>query len=379
MTDPTLFTPGPLTTSDAVKRCMAHDVGSRTPEFAALVRSIRASLLELAGVSDAGYEVILLQGSGTFGIESVLGSVTPEHGCWLVVSNGVYGERIHEINRALGIASRLLELPLERPADPGLVASVLDGDAGLTHVAVVHCETTTGLLNPAEAIARAARDRGRRCLVDAMSSFGGVPLHLRDTGIDYLVSSPAKALESVAGFCFVIARRRALHEVRSRARSLSLDLIAQWRALEATGQFRFTPPVQALLAFQQALRELAEEGGVAQRAARYKANCRALMEGMAALGIEPLLEEPVRGYLINAFREPAHREFDFDRFYDLLSERGCVIYRGNVRGVRCFRIATMGRIDVTDVRRLLAAIREALDELGVSAPTPSAEGPRPGA
>lgn len=355
---------------------MTRDVGSRTPEFMSLVASVRSSLLDAASAVGAGYEAILLQGSGTFGIEAVLGSVTPASGRWLVVSNGVYGDRIHETNRALGVASRVLRFPPERSVDAEAVAFALDRDRSLSHVAVVHCETSTGIVNPVMDIAYAARERGRRCLVDAMSSFGSIPISLRDSGIDYLISSPNKSMEGVPGFCFVLARRDALEEAQGPARSLSLDLIAQWRVLEQTGQFRFTPPVQALLAFEQALRELAGEGGIARRGERYARNSALLSQGMASLGFEPLFEGPERGYLISSFRQPGHPAYDYDRFSELLHARGCVVYPGNLRGARYFRIGTMGHITAADVRNLLGAIPEALRELGVTngRPSPTREG-----
>jgi 2-aminoethylphosphonate-pyruvate transaminase len=363
--DKLLFTPGPLTTSRTVKLAMLRDLGSRDIEFIGVVRSIRRKLLELGGVEGQGYEAIPMQGSGTFALESVVSSAVPPDGKMLVAINGAYGHRIEQIARALQVGVVPLITPETQAPDPNAVAVALERDSAITHVALVHCETTTGIFNPVREVGEAARRFHRRYLVDAMSSFGAVPLNLADCSIDYMVSSANKCVEGVPGFAFVLARREALLESEGFARSFSLDLVAQWKGLERDGQFRFTPPTHALLALQQALIELEQEGGVEGRAARYRENYRTLLAGMRELGFEEYLEAGNQGYIITSFRYPDHANFRFDEFYSRLNEKGYVIYPGKVSVGKCFRIGHIGRIFPSDMRNLLAAIGATLGEMGI--------------
>lgn len=363
--DKVLFTPGPLTTSRTVKQAMLRDLGSRDFEFIQLVRDIRRQLLALGQVADQGYEAILLQGSGTFGLEAVLSSVTPPQGKWLVIINGAYGQRIDDMARVLKIETAPLKYAESRKPNLPQIEATLTADRSITHVAVVHCETTTGLINPVEEIGKIVKKLGRRYFVDAMSSFGAVPLNLAQSEIDYLVSSANKCIEGVPGFSFVLARRKALLETEGYARSVCLDLLAQLKGLEANGQFRFTPPTHALLAFAQALEELQAEGGVAGRAARYQRNYQTLIAGMRRMGFKEYLQPEDQGYIITSFLFPTHPNFDFNRFYEGLNEKDFVIYPGKVGDAGSFRIGSIGRIFESDVRGLLAAIRETLAEMEI--------------
>ena len=366
MSDPILFTPGPLTTSASVKAAMQRDLGSRDAAFIELVAQNRRELLEIAGVSQAsGYEAVLMQGSGTFALESVLSSVIPPDGKLLVLANGAYGERMHRIAERLGIAVRIHRWPEDSSPDAETVMKLLEEETALTHVALVHLETTTGILNPINEIARIASDAGCRFIVDAMSSFGGVPLDLAQLKTDYLISSANKCLEGVPGFAFVIAKREALQATAGWARSLSLDLLAQWQGFEDNGQFRFTPPTHALLAFAQALKELREEGGVEARARRYRANHEALVNGMRALGFDEYLPPDRQSDIITSFRYPRDAAFVFEDFYTRLAAKGFVIYPGKVSQARCFRIGTIGRITAQEVKVLVGEIGRVLSAMGV--------------
>lgn len=364
--DKALFTPGPLTTSRTVKQAMLRDLGSRDLEFIEMVRDIRRRLLALGGVADGGYEAVLMQGSGTFCLEAVVSSAIPPGGKLLVVINGAYGRRIAQIAAVLKIDTCLLHYPEDRKPDVAEIAGALAADEAISHVAVVHCETTTGILNPIREIGVEVRRRGRRFFVDAMSSFGAVPLDLAACGIDYLVSSANKCIEGVPGFGFVLTRREALLETEGYARSLSLDLLAQWRGLEVDGQFRFTPPTHALLAFHQALLELEAEGGIEGRAARYRANYETLVTGMRDLGFTEYLRPGDQGTIITSFRYPDHPRFQFAELYRRLSDKGYVIYPGKVSDADCFRIGSIGRISVADVRSLVSAIGETLAEMEIT-------------
>jgi len=365
MKDPLLFTPGPLTTSATAKAAMQRDIGSRDADFIELVAGIRSELLHIAGVSrEQGYEAVLMQGSGTFGLESVISSVIPPEGRFVVLANGAYGERMATIAERLGISTRLARWPENESPQPAAVQRLIEEEPAATHVAMVHCETTTGILNPIHEIARIVKAGDREFILDAMSSFGAVPLDLRRLEIDYLISSPNKCLEGVPGFSFVLARRAALEATKGRARSVSLDLLAQWEGLERNGQFRFTPPTHALLAFASALEELREEGGVAARAARYRASHETLRAGMRRLGFAEYLPAERQSNTITAFRYPDDPSFRFEDFYHRLRARGFVIYPGKLSQADCFRIGTIGRINEEDVGDLVAALAEVLGEIG---------------
>jgi 2-aminoethylphosphonate-pyruvate transaminase len=255
--------------------------------------------------------------------------------------------------------------PEALPVDVQQIENALSRDPGITHVGTIHCETTTGILNPVEAVGRLVRRLGRIFVVDAMSSFGGMPVPVGDWGIDFLISSANKCIQGVPGFGFVLARRERLIESEGRARSLSLDLVSQWRGLEADGQFRFTPPTHALLAFWQALEELQAEGGVTGRASRFAANKRVLDEGMSQLGFEAYLAPEHQSCIISSFRYPKHANFIFQEFYERLSDKGFVIYPGKVSDADCFRIGTIGHIFPEDMQALLAAMRQTLVEMGI--------------
>ena len=362
--DKLLFTPGPLTTSRGVKEALLRDLGSRDADFVRALHDVREGILEVAGVSrEGGYEAVLLQGSGTFGVEAVLGSAVPKHGRLVILSNGAYGERMGAIARCLEIPYEILRFPEHTPVDPRSI----EGSTA-THVAVVHCETTSGILNPALEVAQRAHARGQVVIVDAMSSFGAIPLDLEKGGVSFLVASSNKCLEGVPGLSLVVARRDAIRACEGQARSLSLDLAAQFKGLEETGQFRFTPPTHVLLGLERALAELREEGGPGARRARYAENHAVLLSGMRELGFEEYLPRELQGPIITSFLYPDDPRFVFDEFYARLSRRGMVIYPGKVGSGDCFRIGTIGRLFQEDVRALLSAIHSVLGEMGLRPP-----------
>ncbi|HVP46199.1 MAG TPA: 2-aminoethylphosphonate--pyruvate transaminase [Bryobacteraceae bacterium] len=356
-----LFTPGPLTTSRTVKAAMLRDAGSREREFLEVVSEIRTALLAIGGAAPGGdYECVLMQGSGTFALESVISSAIPPDGRLLVLVNGAYGRRIAQMARIHGIAVEMLEAPENRRIEPDAVAAHLAASPA-THVAVIHCETTTGLLNPVEEIGAAAARAGAVYIVDAMSSFGAIPVDLEAAHADFLISSANKCIEGVPGFAFVLARRPALLAAKGRARTLSLDLHAQWAGLESDGQFRFTPPTHVLLAFRQALAELEAEGGVQGRAARYRRNHEILAEGMAKMGFKPYLAAEDQSYIISTYFYPRHPGFHFEEFYTQLSDLGFIIYPGKLSQEPCFRIGTIGRLEPEDIKRLLGTIGDIMN------------------
>jgi 2-aminoethylphosphonate-pyruvate transaminase len=366
-----LFTPGPLNTSAAVKEAMLRDVGSRDKDFIELVRGIRRRLLALGGVTqEKGYEAVLVQGSGTFGIESVISSVVPQDGKILILANGAYGERMVKMAARYKIAHEVMRWTENKPVETAKVGEGIAIDSKISHVAVVHCETTTGILNPVAELGAIVREAGRTFIVDAMSSFGAIPLDLEKSKIDYLISSANKCIQGVPGFSFVLARREKLEASKGLARTLSLDLWEQWKGLENDGQFRFTPPTHTLLAFGAALDELDREGGVAGRERRYAANQKLLVTRMKEMGFVPYLEPAVQSPIITAYHYPPHPNFNFEKFYSRLSDLGMVIYPGKLTAVECFRLGNIGDLFEEDINALLDSIGKVLSNMKIPVPVP---------
>jgi 2-aminoethylphosphonate-pyruvate transaminase len=361
--DKLLFTPGPLTTNVAVKEAALVDLGSRDSTFISVVRHIRQGLLALAHVEAPDYETVIMQGSGTFGIESVISSAISESGMLLNIINGAYGQRISQMARIHSIP--LIELNYEENQLPDLqeIESLLKSDSRITHVAVIHCETTTGLINPVAEIGEIAARYNKAYIVDAMSSFGAYDIDLKKLNISFLISSSNKCIEGIPGFSFVLARQSELEKCRNQTRTLSLDLYDQWSGLNSNGQFRFTPPVQVLLAFNEALDELMKEGGIKARARRYHENNLLLVEGMRKLGFKVYLPAELRGYIITSFLYPSHHDFSFDTFYSILNDKGFVIYPGKLSKVDCFRIGNIGQLFTIDIHMIIDAIEETLHEM----------------
>lgn len=364
-TDKKLFTPGPLTTKKSVKEAMLRDLGSRDIEFIQIVKDIRSGLLKLASVTSDEYQAVIVQGSGTFGIESVISSVVPKEGKLLILINGAYGKRIKLIAQKHNINIETAEFAENEIVDNILVKNILEADETISHVAIVHCETTTGIINPIEHTGEIVKSFGKVFIVDAMSSFGAMPIDIKVAGIDFLVSSSNKCIEGVPGFSFVIAKTDELQKSKNRSRSVSLDLYAQWEGLESNGQFRFTPPTHVLLAFKHALAELENEGGVQGRADRYGRNYNIISKGLKELGFTEYLPEEHRGYIISSFLYPESENFIFETFYQKLNERGFVIYPGKLSNVDCFRIGSIGQLYEADMNNLLDAIKAVTEEMNI--------------
>ena len=367
--DPWLLTPGPLTTSLTVKQAMLHDWGSRDAKFVAINSRMRQRLVAMVG-GEGTFACVPMQGSGTFAVEAMIGALVPPAGKLLVLINGAYGRRINWICSYYKRATAILEWPEDQPVDPARVATTLADDQAITHVAVVHCETTSGVLNPIAEVARVVAAAGRRLLIDAMSAFGAIALDAKAVPFDAVAASSNKCIEGVPGLGFVLARVDALQQCQGNAPSLSLDLHDQWQALEKTGQYRFTPPIHCIVAFDQALTEHEKEGGVAGRGARYRNNWKVLVEGMRAMGFETLLPDHLQAPIIVTFHMPADPRFHFQTFYDRLKDRGYVIYPGKLTVADSFRIGCIGRLDESHMNGALAAIRAVMAELGVTSGSP---------
>ncbi len=365
--DPLLLTPGPLTTSKSVKAVMVHDWGSRDATFLKINTEVLQRLPEI--VNGQGTHVTVpMQGSGTFAVEAMLTSFVPADGEVLVLINGAYGKRAKKI---LDIAKRksvVHETPEDTPPDVAAIAKLLAERPSITHVFAVHCETTSGILNPIADIGALVAKAGKSFLVDSMSAFGALALDVKAIGIDAVAASSNKCLEGVPGLGFVICREEALAKCEGNATTLALDLHDQWQVFKKTGQYRFTPPIHVIVAFHQAMTEFFEEGGVPGRGGRYAGNAKILIEGMQALGFETLLPQGLQAPIIVTFHMPKNPRFVFQTFYDKLKERGYVIYPGKLTVADSFRIGCIGRLGPDHMNGALDAIRAVLGELGVATP-----------
>lgn len=361
--DPLLLTPGPLTTSKSVKQVMVHDWGSRDPAFIALNQRVLDGLAELAGGTDI--VAVPMQGSGTFAVEAMIGTFVPWDGKLLVLINGAYGHRAAKIAKYAGRACTTLETPEDTPPDLDALKTRLLEDTEISHVLAVHCETTSGILNPIREIAEIVATAGRRLLIDSMSAFGALEVDAATVPYDALAASSNKCLEGVPGLGFVLCKRAALDAAAGNAHALSLDLADQFQALEKTGQYRFTPPIQVIAALDQAIKEHRDEGGIAGRGGRYRDNCKILINGMREMGFETLLPDALQAPIIVTFKMPVHPNFAFKTFYDALAARGFLIYPGKLTVADSFRIGCIGRLDGRDMAGALEAIRDVMADMHV--------------
>lgn len=373
--DPWLLTPGPLTTSPLVKLAMVHDYGSRDARFIAINRRLRERLVAIAG-AEGTHACVPLQGSGTFVVEAMIGTFVPAGGKLLILVNGAYGRRIARICETIGRAYACQATPEDVPVDPEELDRALAADAAITHVAVIHCETTSGILNPLREVAEVTARHGRALLIDAMSAFGAIPLDAQAIRFDALVASSNKCLEGSPGMGYCIARTEVLQATKGNAPSLSLDLYDQWTAMEANGQWRFTPPTHCILALDQALDEFDAEGGVEGRGGRYRENCGILVAGLRAMGFRTLLPDALQAPIIVTVHKPADPRFEFETFYNRLSDAGYLIYPGKLTVADSFRIGCIGRLGAEQMHGVLAAIRDVLAEMGVRECGPQLAGKR---
>jgi 2-aminoethylphosphonate-pyruvate transaminase len=370
--EPYLLTPGPLTTAYAVKQEMLKDWGSWDDNFRAMTRALRSRLLELIGDGKDAYDCVPIQGPGSYCVEAMLGSFVPRNGKVLVLANGAYGLRAAQTLDYLGRSCHLLDKGDYLPPRGDEVAAILAGDPAITHVLTIHCETSSGILNPVEEIAKATQKAGRKLLIDSMSAFGALPLDPVKLNCTAFVSSANKCIEGVPGFGFVIARTDEIAATKGNSHSLSLDVHAQWATMEKNGQWRFTPPTHVVAAFLKALDLHEAEGGVPARGARYTRNRDVMVQGMRDLGFETLLADRWLSPIIVTFFCPADPNFTFQGFYDAMKARGFIIYPGKLTIVDSFRIGVIGQMDEHVMRRVVEAARDALKDMKVSSAAPPA-------
>ena len=371
--EPYLLTPGPLTTSFETKQARLRDWGSWDGDFRQMTHDIRSRLVAMLGRGNEAYDCVPIQGSGSFAVEAMLGSFVPDTGKVLVLANGAYGLRAARTLQYLRRDHVVLNKGDYFPPRADEVTRILRDDPAITHVFAVHCETSSGILNPIEEISRAVQGEGRTLLIDSMSAFGAVALNPDSVQFEAMVSSANKCIEGVPGFGFVLARKEALIRAEGNSHSLCLDVHDQWAHMQRTGQWRFTPPTHVVAAFAAALKAHEAEGGVAARGARYARNRDVLVDGMRGLGFETLLKDRWLSPIIVTFFCPADPQFGFDRFYALMKQQGFIIYPGKLTVADSFRIGCIGQMDEHVMRQVVRAARRALDDMGVESAAPSPE------
>jgi 2-aminoethylphosphonate-pyruvate transaminase len=368
--DPILLTPGPLTTSLATKQAMLRDYGSWDVSFNAITTSMCKDLVAVVH-GEATHACVPLQGSGTFSVEAAIGNLVPRGGKVLVPQNGAYCQRIVKILKYLGREHAALDLPEDKHPTGAMVEEALARDPSITHVAQVHCETGTGILNPLAEIAEACARHGKGLIVDAMSSFGAIDIDVSKYPVDAVVAASGKCIEGPPGMGFVIARKAVLEKCQGNSHSLAMDLYDQWTYMQKTTQWRFTPPTHVVAAFRVALDQFLAEGGTPARGARYRKNCDTLIEGMAALGFKTFLPRAIQAPVIVTFHAPGDANYAFKAFYDKVKARGYILYPGKLTQVETFRVGCIGAIDANEMRNVVSAVAETLKEMGVKQVAPA--------
>lgn len=369
--EPILLTPGPLTTSLQTKQAQVRDYGSRDGAFIEMTASVIAQLNDIVHGGDS-HACVLMQGSGTFSVEAALGTLIPKSGHVLVCVNGEYGKRIARICEVIGRRHKVLQTAEDQPTTGKMIDEALAADPSLTHVSIVHCETSTGILNPLEEIAAVAATRRRGLFVDAMSSFGALEIDARNLRFDCVVAASGKCLESVPGMGFAILRKEALEQCRGNCHSLSLDLYDQWQSYLRTRQWRYTPPTTVVAALAEALKQFQAQGGVAGRGARYRKNCDILISGLEKLGFVSFLPRAIQAPIITTWHAPADPKYNFNAFYDKVRERGFTLYPGKLTQVETFRVGCIGAIGEIEMRQAVDAIAAIVKEMGITQLNPAA-------
>ena len=364
---PTLLTPGPLSTSARTRQSMLRDWGSWDAEFNQITARVREGLLRIAH-GQGTHECVPLQGSGTFAVEAAIGTLVPRDGHVLVPVNGAYCQRIARICKVLGRKLTTFEYAEDAQVRPEDVDRLLAADPSITQVALVHCETSTGILNPLHEIALVAQRHGKGLIVDAMSSFGALEIDARRTPFDAVIAASGKCLEGVPGMGFVLARRTALERCEGNCHSLALDLYDQWVYMNRTTQWRFTPPTHVVAALDSALSQYFEEGGLDARGGAYARNCSTLVAGMASLGLRSFLPAAIQAPIIVTFHAPADPRYEFKAFYNAVKARGYILYPGKLTAVETFRVGCMGQLGERGMAAAVEAVAEVLDEMGLRRP-----------
>jgi 2-aminoethylphosphonate-pyruvate transaminase len=369
--DPILLTPGPLTTSLPTRMAMLRDWGSWDSRFNAVTADVRRRLVDVIGGADT-HVCVPMQGSGTFAVEAAVNTLVPRDGHVLVLINGAYGKRMARLTEMLGRRLSTFETAEDMPTTADDVDRLLARDPSVTHVGLIHCETSTGIQNPLPEIAAVVAGHGRSLIVDAMSSFGALPIDAAAMPFDALIAASGKCVEGPPGMGFAFIRRVVLEQCAGRSSSLSMDLHDQWVYMEKTTQWRFTPPTHVVVALDAALDQFIAEGGQPARFARYARNCETLVKGMAELGFRPFLDPSIQAPIIVTFHAPADTRYSVREFYDRVRDKGFILYPGKLTQMETFRVGCIGAIGPDEMRHAVNAIRDTLAEMGIRNVAPPA-------
>ncbi|MGA9660324.1 MAG: 2-aminoethylphosphonate--pyruvate transaminase [Pseudomonas alloputida] len=361
---PILLTPGPLTTSIRTRQAMLVDWGSWDRDFNQLTASVCEQLLAIIDGASS-HHCVPLQGSGTFAVEAAIGTLVPRDGKVLVLINGAYGQRLAKICKVLGRTYSTFETAEDQPTTAADVDRLLAEDPAITHVALIHCETSTGILNPLPEIAQVIKRHGKRLIIDAMSSFGALPIDAREIPFEALIAASGKCLEGVPGMGFVFAEKNALAAAEGNAHSLAMDLHDQHAYMAKTGQWRFTPPTHVVAALHEALQQYSEEGGLPARHQRYADNCKTLLDGMAAIGLRSFLPAEIQAPIIVTFHAPTDARYQFKDFYERVKAKGFILYPGKLTQVETFRVGCIGVVDADGMQAAVNAVADVLREMEV--------------
>jgi 2-aminoethylphosphonate-pyruvate transaminase len=362
--DRILLTPGPLTTTLRTKLAMLKDWGSWDADFNAVTMRLRRRLLDIVHGQDS-HVVVPLQGSGTFSVEAAVATVVPRDGHVLVLDNGAYCKRAAKLTQMMGRKASSLVFAEDAAVSPAALDARLEQDRSISHVVLIHCETGTGVLNPLAEVAAVCERHGKGLIVDAMSSFGALPIDARRMRFDALVAASGKCLEGVPGMGFVFLRKAILDRCAGNSQSLAMDLHDQYQYMEKTTQWRFTPPTHVMVALAEAVEQFVEEGGQPARLARYQDNGRTLIDGLTAIGLKPFLKPELQAPIIVTWHAPAHPAYDFKRFYAAAKQRGFILYPGKLTEVETFRVGCIGAIGHNEMQQAVNAVAETLREMGI--------------
>jgi 2-aminoethylphosphonate-pyruvate transaminase len=362
--EPILLTPGPLTTSARTRQAMMVDWGSWDDRFNQLTASVCEQLLAIISGAES-HHCIPLQGSGTFAVEAAIGTLVPRDGKVLVLINGAYGKRLAKICEVLGRSFSTFETAEDEPTTAADVDRLLHADTAITHIALIHCETSTGILNPLPDIAQVVAQHGKRLIIDAMSSFAGLPIDAQQVPFDALIAASGKCLEGVPGMGFVFARKESLANAAGNSHSLAMDLYDQHAYMAKTGQWRFTPPTHVVAALHEALLQYNEEGGLPARHQRYANNCQVLLDDMARLGLRSFLPAAIQAPIIVTFHAPKDPRYQFKEFYERVKAKGFILYPGKLTQVETFRVGCIGHVNQAEMHAAVAAVGEVLREMEV--------------
>jgi 2-aminoethylphosphonate-pyruvate transaminase len=366
--DPILLTPGPLTTTLTTKAAMLRDWGSWDASFNAVTARVRERLTAIINGRET-HVCVPMQGSGTFSVEGAVNTLVPRDGHVLVLINGAYGKRLARLTEMMGRRLSVFETADDVQTTAADVARLLDADASITHVGLIHCETSTGILNPLPEIADVVAKRGRSLIVDAMSSFGAIPIDVKRIPFDALIAASGKCIEGPPGMGFVFVRKTVLEQCAGRSTSLALDLYDQWTYMERTTQWRYTPPTHVVAAVDAALEQYIAAGGQPARYRRYAANCETLISGMTEMGFKVFLDPRIQAPIIVTFHAPVDPKYAFKPFYDEVRNRGFILYPGKLTELETFRVGCIGAIGPEEMRQAVNAVRDSLRALGISTGT----------